>query len=117
FPVWLATWSAIGLLFTTAVSWLLAAFLPQRSWNRRDKLEPSHFDSRGSFTVTEYRAIGSVRRTWERHVPGDDGFPSFFDAIGQSSFVSFSGGYCPDAAWRAWGRLDEVFKNRDRFDY
>ena len=60
-----ALWLAIGLMTTIAVSWGLAAFMPQRNWRARYVDGWSLHEPRGAMLIEQHSALGSTRRTWE----------------------------------------------------
>lgn len=64
---WLVRPLVLGLLTTIAVAWGLAAWLPQRGWNS------TLYWSDGPNCIVfieEYRAVGAIRRVWNREYPG-----------------------------------------------
>ncbi len=98
----------LGLVTTFTVSWLLAAFLPQKSWRRQDFVaESTRWDA--SYGVAVYKTIGATRRTWDVGIPGlTNGLGPFFDAIEGSRYAGFDGAYSPSSAMQRWGTFDEV---------
>lgn len=110
----LIMWWIAGLAVTVFVSWLLAAYPPRAGWS-----EQSYSDDRPlehSLFVDEYRALGSMRRTW---VP----WPKY-------AFVNIHqvfGGAVPDSGmkaprrptpdgptgWPDWGRVEQVRRSVD----
>lgn len=103
----------VGFLITLAVSWSLAAFLPQRGWREQSFL--NEFDL-ANLAIDRYTSFGSVRRVWTQSEPGvflwyqfstpihapieaDDFRPLDADALG----------------WLAWGLSEQVRRDPDRF--
>jgi hypothetical protein len=63
----LSVWLAVGCIANLAVTWSLAAFLPQSGWTQRLVfLPPLEVESGSRVTVWEYSTLGAVRRTWEQ---------------------------------------------------
>ena len=113
--VWhLLGWMTAGLAISVAVSWSLAAFLPQRGWRWTSLDEPWRARRGDSYAISEFRAFGSVPRRWRHLVVPADIFSPVPPAIedSRSPFSVAVLDYIPPPAWRTWGRLDFVVKHR-----
>lgn len=102
---------ALGLPTTIVVSWLLAAFLPQRGWHRTDLLD-SQGRSRGNFyALSMYETSGATRRTWELMEAAVTRDIPFIHGI-ESPPTGRVDEYKPDKGWCGWGALDSVIADR-----
>lgn len=60
-----SAWLAVGLIITVAVSWGLAAWMPQGGWDRRIVVAwPDYEGQRDWLFIETFQAPGCTRRTW-----------------------------------------------------
>jgi hypothetical protein len=104
---WIILPLALGFITTIAVAWSLAAWLPQKNWQRRDILTPT--PERFSLFATEFRACGAMRREWKRSGYSDDIYLlshlSAFEAIEDPRH---STSLDDSPRWPRWGDIEAV---------
>lgn len=61
-----AVWLAVGLVLTVAVSWGLAAWMPQRDWDEQFvRITSTEFYERpATLFLQRFRTFGATRQTW-----------------------------------------------------
>lgn len=84
---WLVLPLLLGAITTIAVAWALAAWLPQKNWEKTMIGSPRDFTDGRNYVLflSEYRTIGAVRRSWARDYPGDTVWHPFILAIDNAS--------------------------------
>lgn len=60
----LVFWLAIGAAISVAISWAIAAWMPNRPWSRTTHI-PVPLDFNMPVVIDEYRGLGWMRRCWD----------------------------------------------------
>lgn len=108
----------VGLLITIAVSWFIAAFVPQAAWDGKAYFIANRPNDPEIMTrFTEHKTTGAVRRAWTvfsmRHVLG----PSSFHSSIENAPPVFSDGDPPPAPiWSRWGRSRGAIERPETVD-
>lgn len=119
----IVAWLAVGLVITVAVSWGLAAWMPQRNWDQRIISCWSDDRLNGTMSIRRYSTIGCERRVWlyaltpptmrvryslqfVSPIESKSGFPA--SPLGPPpTYVDYDSISYP-IGWPRWGRTQEI---------
>jgi hypothetical protein len=113
-----ALWLTLGAVSTVAISWLLAAYMPQSNWPELLVQCTTSDRPDGAMWAVRYAALGCERRTWRAMVLNRsstaDMRPAFVFAINNGIGQPVSSRYLEYGrtshpfGWPAWGRVQDV---------
>ena len=96
----LVGWLAAGLVITVAVSWGLAAWMPQVGWRA------TRFTSWGdqaSVHVTQWESLGCARRQWWSAYGLERVLPSYYEPIKKTPQALSPSDATDPVSWPPWG--------------
>lgn len=112
---WLVMPVLLGAATTIAVSWGLAAWVPQRGWRLLEVEDSERWGYKQILVMRMYSTTGASRRSWELLIPGIDTLTSFITPIANP--VRDYGGAPREPSWPNWGLMERVRQSPRDFRY
>ena len=94
----------VGLVITIAISWSLAAWMPQVGWRE----SPYAWGAQTSVHVTQWETIGCARRHWWSTYGSDKTFRAFYEPIERVPPSLRPAGATDPFSWPPWGEFLEA---------